>query len=138
MPATPAQIQFTAKDFEERLSYDDLEAGDYEATCTDVNDIEASTGNTGWGFEFTIKGLPLTMRVWTKGGGKWKVREVFNACGYPIDPTTDVASLDPNVCIGSRVVATVKKEAKNDGSGEFWTNVDRVVPFISDPVADLG
>jgi len=58
MPATPRQVVFTEDDFKERLSYDDLEDGDYEAFLEDVTDIEANTGNFGWGFKFTVKGLP--------------------------------------------------------------------------------
>ena len=144
MPATPRQVVFTEDDFKERLSYDDLEDGDYEAFLEDVTDIEANTGNFGWGFKFTVKGLPLTSRLWLKGGGGWKVREVFNALGQPVAPGTNLGNLDPNVLIGRRCVVTVKRRPYTNGdvdeSGNVKTFVEitRHTPLVAEPVADFG
>ena len=117
MTATPSNIQFEDSDFEERASYDDL-LGDYVATCTGVEDIVAGTGNPGWAFTFMVKGLPLTSRVYHRGGGKWKIREVFNALGFPITPDAALGSLDPNLLIGKTCVVTIVKEDKGDGTNE--------------------
>jgi hypothetical protein len=139
MPATPQQIKFEEKDFQERASYDDLEPGEYLAVCTDVEDAQASTGNVGWKFIFDVKGLPLNMTVWLRGGGKWKVREVFNALGYPLSPADDLSMLDPNALIGGQCVAKVVKVPRDPANPEegVWTNIDRVVPYVAEPVAQL-
>lgn len=144
MPATPRKLDLDAKDFEERASYADLTPGDYEAMLVDVVDIEASTGNYGWGFEFQVKGLKVTSRVWLKGGGGWKVREVFNALGLPIAPNTDVSSLDPNPLIGRSCVVTLKREASttgavdDEGNVKTYVNVSRHTPMVSEDVADFS
>jgi hypothetical protein len=144
MPATPREITFTEDDFKERLSYDDLTPGDYEATLIDVEDIEASTGNYGWGFIFQVKGLKLTSRVWLKGGGGWKVREVFNALGLPIAPGTPLANLNPNPLVGrSCVVSVIRKpyrDGRTDDEGNVKTFVDiaRHTPMVSEDVADFS
>lgn len=131
MPATPANIKFEDSDFTERGSYDEL-LGDYEATCTDVEDIVAGTGNPGWAFTFMVKGLPLTSRVYHRGGGKWKIREVFNALGFPIQAGFDIGSLDPNICIGKSCIVTIVKEAKKDVDPvEYWTNISRHTPIVN-------
>ena len=139
MPATPQQVRFEDKDFEPRLSYDDLEPGEYIALCTDVEDATASTGNVGWKFKFEVKGLPVAMTVWLQGGGKWKVREVFNALGFPLSPTDDLSMLDPNALIGGQCVAKIVKvpRDKDDLSEGYWTNIERVVPYVSEPVPEL-
>ncbi len=137
MTATPAAIPFEDKDFEERLTYEELTAGDYEGTCTDVEDIVAGTGNPGWKFTIQVKGLPLYTRVYHEGGGKWKIREVFNALGFPIAPGAAVGALDPNALIGNRCVVTVVKEAKDDDSGEFWTNISRHTPLVTSVSSDV-
>ena len=137
MPATPQQIQFEDKDFEERADYSDLEHGEeYIGFCTDVEDAEASTGNIGWRFTFDVKGLPVRTTVWLKGGGKWRVREIFNALGYPISPADDVSSLDPNVLIGGQCVVTIEKSQSDDG--REWTNVGKTTPYISEPAVDFS
>jgi len=135
--ATPAQIQFTEDDFKERISYEDLTPGDYEATCIAVEDITASTGNPGWKFTFQVKGLSVYTRVYHEGGGKWKIREVFNALGFPIAAGAPIGALDPNALVGNQCVVTIAKEAKDDDSGEFWTNVSRHTPLVSAPSSDV-
>ena len=132
--ATPAQISFSEEDFKEAASYDELETGqDYTATLTSVEDIVAtSTGNPGWGFKFNVKGLTMTTRVYHRGGGKWKIREVFNALGHPIGPGEAINFLDPNVLVGSQCVVTISREDKNDGSGEQWVNIGRHTPLVTD------
>ena len=136
--ATPLQMQFTEEDFKEAGSYDELVDGeDYIATLLAVKDIEASTGNTGWGFEFDVKGLKITTRLWHRGGGKWKIREVFNALGAPIEPGDGQMFLDPNSLIGNQCVVTIKKEARDDGEG-YWTNIGRHVPYVAEETADFG
>ena len=136
MPASVSNIEFEDSDFEERASYDDL-LGDYVATCTDVEDIVAGTGNPGWAFTFMVKGLPVKTRVYHRGGGKWKIREVFNALGFPIPPDAAVGGLDPNLLIGKTCVVTIIKEDKDDGSKEQWTNISRHTPLVGDAVASL-
>lgn len=137
--ATPIQMEFTEEDFQEAASYDDLlDKEDYIGTLLEVKDIVAGTGNTGWGFVFDVKGLKLTSRVWHKGGGKWKIREVFNALGQPIDPGTNMAFLDPNPLVGNQCVVTIEKEAKQDAPGEFWTNIGRHTPLVVEEAADFG
>ncbi len=143
MPATPSEITFKESDFKERLSYDELEPGDYEGTLTDVKDAEAKTGNVGWRFIFDVQGLPVSSTVWLKGGGVWKVREVFNALGMPIEPGTEVTTLDPNILIGRMCVVTIVKEASktatnDDGTPRIYTNVSRHTPFVAEPVMDLS
>lgn len=146
MPATPRAIAFTEEDFKERATYADLEAGDYEATLVDVTDIEASTGNYGWGFEFQVQGLKLTTRVWLKGKGGWKVREVFNALGSPVLPGTELANLNPNELIGRQCVVTVKRvfyrdERVDEETGEKMTTpiITSHTPYVSaDSVPDFG
>lgn len=137
MPASPQQIQFTEKDFEERPSYDDLEEGDHIGTLIDVEDAEASTGNVGWRFKFDVRGLPVSTTVWLRGGGKWKVREIFNSLGQPISPDQPVGTLDPNGLIGNQCVVTIKKDPRDDGDG-FWTNISRTTPYVSEPVVDFS
>ena len=135
--ATPAQITFSEEDFTEAASYDDLKTGeDYIATLTAVDDIVASTGNPGWAFKFDVKGLPMTTRVYHNGGGKWKIREVFNALGVPIGPGEAMSFLDPNGLIGNQCVITIKREDKQDGSGEQWVNIGRHTPYVG--TADAG
>lgn len=129
MSATPFRVPFTDEDFAERADYNDLTPGDYEATLLDVEDIVASTGNPGWKFTFQVKGLALYTRVYHQGGGKWKIREVFNALGVPIDAGSMIGTLDPNALIGNMCVVTVAKEAKNDGTDEVWTNISRHTPL---------
>ena len=136
MTATPSNIEFEDSDFAERASYDEL-LGDYVATCTGVEDIVAGTGNPGWAFTFMVKGLPLTSRVYHRGGGKWKIREVFNALGFPIGPDQAIGTLDPNVVVGKSCVVTIVKEEKQDAPGEFWTNISRHTPLVGTPVATL-
>ena len=136
MPASVSNIEFEDSDFEERASYDDL-LGDYVATCTDVEDIVAGTGNPGWAFTFMVKGLPVKTRVYHRGGGKWKIREVFNALGFPITPDAAIGSLDPNLLIGKTCVVTIVKEDKDDGTNEQWTNISRHTPLVGDAVASL-
>jgi len=132
MPATPAPVQFTDKDFEERNNYSDLKPGDYEATCIDVEDIVASTGNPGWKFTFDVKGLDLYTRVYHQGGGKWKIREVFNALGMPIEAGVVIGALDPNALIGNTCVVTVIKVPRdNPEEGEPWTNIQRHTPLVT-------
>ena len=130
MPATPGAIQFSDDDFKERLSYDDLE-GDYVATLTDVEDIVASTGNPGWAFVFDVKGLPLRSRVYHRGGGLWKIREVFNALGFPLMQDSTPDTLDPNILIGNQCIVTIGKE-------DEWTNIMRHTPIVGqDEVVSL-
>lgn len=137
--ATPMQIEFSDEDLAPASSYDDLkDKEDYIATLTEVKDIEASTGNVGWGFVFTVEGLPMTSRIWLKGGGKWKVREVFNALGQPLSPDENISFLDPNPLVGRQCVVTIAKEAKNDGSGEFWTNIGRHTPYVVEEATSFG
>ena len=137
--ATPAQIEFTEEDLKGFTSYDDLKAGeDYEATLVAVEDIVASTGNPGWAFEFSVEGLKMTTKVYHRGGGKWKIREVFNALGQPITPDTNMAFLDPNSLVGNRCVVTIAKEAKEDSPGEFWTNIGRHTPLVTEETTDFG
>jgi len=145
MPATPANVRFTEEDFKERTSYDDLEVGDHIALVTDVEDVKSgSTDNYGWGFKFQVKGLTLTSKVWLKGKGAWKVREVFNALGSPVSPGEDVTTLDPNPLIGRTCVVTVIRRPYRDGrlddEGNVKTFVDisRHTPLVSDPVADFS
>jgi len=129
--ATPLNIEFTEDDFKEAGSYDDLKHGEeYIATLLEVDDIVASTGNTGWGFKFSVEGLNLTSRIWLSGGGKWKVREIFNALGQPIAVGTNMAFLDPNPLVGNQCVITIQKEAKQDNPEEFWTNIGRHTPLV--------
>jgi hypothetical protein len=138
--ATVYNIQFEDKDFEERHSYDDLEAGDYVTVLTAVDDIAATnTDNVGWGFVFDVKGLPLTMKVWLKGGGKWKVREVFAALGSPILPGNTTPP-DPNPLVGRSCVATVVKEKGTDadGNARIWTNISRVTPLVKKEAAEVA
>ena len=136
MPATPSTIPFEADDFKERASYADLTPGDYEATLTDVEDIVAGTGNPGWKFVFDVKGLPLYTRVYHQGGGKWKIREVFNALGQPIVAGAPIGALDPNALIGNMCVVTVVKEDKDEGEGQ-WTNISRHTPLVTSVVAGV-
>lgn len=139
MPATPRNITLTDADFEERISYDDLEDGDYIADLVDVEDITASsTDNYGWGFVFVVKGLKIKSSVWLKGGGGWKVREVFNALGAPIAPGTDTSKLNPNILIGRRCVVTVKKEPSRKDPNQTFTNITRHTPLVTDEVPDFS
>lgn len=144
MPATPRQMTFTEDDFKERLSYEDLEDGDYIGTLLDVEDVVARTGNEGWKFKFDVKGLPLNSTTWLKGAGGWKVREVFNALGVPVTIETPILTLNPNQLIGRKCVVTVKREAasngatNDDGTVRFYTNIVRHTPYVADPVADFG
>jgi len=137
MSATPSQIQFTDDDFKERLSYDDLTPGDYEATCIDVEDIVASTGNPGWKFTFQVKGLSVYTRVYHNGGGKWKIREVFNALGVPIEPGAQLGALDPNALVGNNCVVTIVKEDRDDGDDGQWTNISRHTPLVTAVSSDV-
>ena len=128
--ATPLNMQFTEEDFKEKASYDDLKNNeDYVATLVSVEDAVASTGNTGWAFTFDINGLEIIDRVWHKGGGKWKIREVFNALGEPVGPGQEATFLDPNPLVGRQCVVTIKKEPRQDGDG-FWTNIGRHTPYV--------
>ena len=140
MPATPQRLEFTPKDFEERASYDDLEEGDHIGTLTDVQDAVASTGNIGWKFIFDVKGLPVNTTVWLRGGGKWRVREIFNSLGQPVSPDQPVTDLDPNPLIGNQCVVTIKKVLRDETSPEegTWTNISRTTPYVSEPVADFS
>ncbi len=145
MPATPQSVTFTEDDYKERLSYNDLENGDYEAFLEDVEDVKAKTGNYGWGFKFQIKGLPVTSKLWLKGGGGWKVREVFNALGEPIPPGTDVSTLNPNPLIGRKCVVTLKHEpysdgqTNDDGTPKTFVNITRHTPLVAtETVADFS
>jgi hypothetical protein len=144
MPATPRTIQFSEDDFKERLSYDDLAAGDYEATLIEVEDIEASTtDNYGWGFVFQIKGLKLTSRVWLRGGGGWKVRQVFNALGQSIPEGALPRDLNPNPLIGkSCVVSVVRKPYRDgrvddEGNAKTFVDIANHTPMVSEAVADF-
>ena len=137
--ATPMNIPFTEEDFQNAASYDDLKHNeDYEATLLEVNDATASTGNTGWAFVFSVKGLKMTTRVWHSGGGKWKIREVFNALGQPIAPGESMQFLDPNSLVGNSCVVTIVKEDKGDGSGEQWTNIGRHTPLVTEDTTDFA
>jgi hypothetical protein len=115
MPATPRQVNLP--DEKDRPGdYSTLE-GEYEALLIDVEDIEATTtDNYGWGFVFQVKGLPIKTRVWLKGGGMWKVREVFNALGSPIAPGEQAASLNPNTLVGRSCVVNVVREKDRNGA----------------------
>lgn len=133
--ATPMKITFTEEDMQERANYDDLE-GDYIATLLDVEDVTAQTGNYGWGFKFDVKGLTVTSKVWLKGGGMWKVREVFNALGQPLPPNQTVVDLDPNPLIGNRCVVTIVQDPRDDGQGT-WTNISRHTPLVTEDTPSL-
>lgn len=142
MPAKEYATVVTEDDFKERLSYDELVEGDYEATLTDVEDAQAKTGNVGWRFVFDVKGLSVKSTVWLKGGGGWKVREIFNALGTPLQPGQSVTANDANALIGSSCVVTIIKEASNtatnaDGTPRIYTNISRHTPFVADAVMDL-
>ena len=143
MPATPQAIPFTEEDFEDRLSYADLEDGDHLATLIDVEDARATTGNYGWRFKFDVRGLQLTTTVWLKGGGAWKVREVFNALGDPIAPGERVETLNPNPLIGRTCVVTVKREpASNgatydDGTVKEFVNIKKHTPYVAEAALSL-
>jgi hypothetical protein len=144
MPATEHNVTITEKDTEERLSYDDLLAGDYQATLIDVEDAKAQTGNYGWRFAFDVKGLTVKSTVWLKGGGGWKVREVFNALGHPLNPGDNVTADMANALIGRSCVVTVVKEpahngaTNDDGTPKIYTNISRHTPFVAEAVADFG
>jgi hypothetical protein len=136
--ATPMQMTYTDKDWEPKSSYDDLlDGNDYIGTLTEVTDIEAKTGNVGWGFVFDVQGLSLTSRIWLKGGGKWRINEVFNALGEPIAPGTSTAFLDPNVLVGRTCVVTIEKESANDGTDRKWTNIKRHTPLAAEELPTL-
>lgn len=139
MPATPRDITLTEEDFQDRLSYDDLEEGDHVATLVDVTDIEASTtDNYGWGFVFMVKGLKLTSSVWLKGGGGWKVREVFNALGAPLAPGTPTSGLNPNPLVGRTCVVTVKREPSRKDPEKTYTNITKHTPMVTEEVPDFS
>ncbi len=130
MPATPINPDFSPDDFKERADYSDL-VGDFEATCTDVEDVTAGTGNPGWKFTFVVEGLNVYSRVWHRGGGKWKIREVFNALGSPLNLGDDISVLDPNALIGRSCILTlVQTDADEDGNQ--WTNVTRHTPIVTE------
>lgn len=136
MPATPHEI--TLEENEARLSYDDLEEGDYEATLIDVEDINANSGNYGWGFKFQVKGLPLTTSLWLKGGGGWKIREVFNALGQPIAPGEQTANLNPNGLIGRTCVVTLKRVPGRRDPEKMFLEISRHVPYVAAAVPDFS
>lgn len=136
--ATPMQMTYTEEDWEPKSNYSDLLDGqDYIATLTAVTDVEAKTGNVGWGFVFDVQGLPLTSRIWLKGGGKWRINEVFNALGQPVAPGTSTAFLDPNVLVGRTCVVTIEKTARDDGSSDMWTNIKRHTPLAAEETPTL-
>lgn len=138
--ATPAQIQFEDKDLTDRASYEDLQHGeDYLATLISVEDIVARSGNPGWAFNFQVNGLPLTTRVYHLGGGKWKIREVFNALGQPINPGDEIGVLDPDSLVGNVCVVTIAKELRDetDPSQGYWTNIGRHTPYVTEPTPSL-
>lgn len=143
MPAQIHNVPFKEDDFKERVSYADLEEGDHIATLIDVEDAEASTGNYGWRFVFDVKGLPLNTTVWLRGGGAWKVREVFNALGTPINPGTDTSGLNPNPLIGRKCVVTVKRQPASNGAlnddntPKMYTNIIRHTPYVAMPASDF-
>lgn len=136
MPATPHTI--TIEEEKERVSYDDLEEGDYEATLVDVKDITANSGNYGWGFEFVVQGLPLTTSLWLKGGGGWKIREVFNALGQPLAPGESTAALNPNQLIGRTCVVTIKRVPGRKDPERMFVEISRHVPYVKADVPDFS
>ena len=136
--ATPMQMTYTEEDWEPKSNYSDLLDGqDYIATLTAVTDVEAKTGNVGWGFVFDVQGLPLTSRIWLKGGGKWRINEVFNALGQPVAPGTSTAFLDPNVLVGRTCVVTIEKTPRDDGTTDMWTNIKRHTPLAAEETPTL-
>ncbi len=142
MPATEHSTTITEDDTKERLSYDALEPGDYQATLLDVEDATAKTGNYGWRFVFDVKGLPVKSTVWLKGGGGWKVREVFNALGHQLKPGDEVTAAMANSLVGRTCVVTIIKEKSTtafhpDGTAKIYTNVSRHTPFVAEPVMEL-
>jgi hypothetical protein len=76
--------------------------------------------------------------VWLKGGGGWKVREVFNALGAPIAPGTDTSSLNPNVLVGRRCVVTIKREPGKKDPSKTYTNISRHTPLVTESVPDFS
>jgi hypothetical protein len=138
MPATPQNVTFSEDDLKERLSYDDIEEGDYEATLVDVEDIEANSGNYGWGFKFMVKGLPLSTSLWLKGGGGWKIREVFNALGQPLAPGEQAANLNPNPLIGRTCVVTVKRVPGRNNPEKMYLEISKHTPFVKADVPDMS
>lgn len=137
MPATPQTITFTEDDLKERTSYDDIEEGDHEATLIDVEDITANSGNFGWGFKFQIKGLPFTTSLWLRGGGGWKVREVFNALGAPLAPGETAANLNPNQLIGRTCVVTLKKVPGYKDPEKTFLEIQKHIPYVKADVPDF-
>ena len=142
MSATPQQVTFEAKDFEDRGDYSDLLDGeDYIGLLEKVDDAQAKTGNYGWEFTFSVKGLPLKDRVWLRGGGGWRVRQMFHALGQPIDPGTDVTTLDPNPLVGNQCVVTIEKTLRDPdlgAEGGYWTNIKKVTPLATEEAVDFG
>jgi hypothetical protein len=142
MPATPASVSFGEE--KENQSYDDLEEKDYLATLIDVEDTVAGTGNVGWAFKFQVTGLTLTTKVWLKGGGTWRVRQMFNALGQPVAPGERVEALNPNPLIGRQAVITLKRKPyfdgrlNDDGTPKTFIDIDKVTPYVAEPVADFS
>ncbi len=138
MPATPQTITFSEEDLKERASYDDIEEGEYEATLIDVEDIQANSGNYGWGFKFQVKGLTFTTSLWLKGGGGWKIREVFNALGSPLAPGQTTANLNPNPLVGRSCVVTLKKVPSRKDPEKSFLEITKHVPYVKADVPDLS
>lgn len=113
MPATPRNIPITPEDVEaaqrgpSEYSYADIEVpGDYVATLVDVNDHITDNGES-WKFTFEIMGCPFDEYTSFNKNARWKLMQVVQALGFPIEQEESLADFDPNAYIGTDVGATV-------------------------------
>lgn len=140
MPATPQKIDITAKDIEQaqrresEYDYSDIEVpGDYEATLVDVNDHETERGK-GWRFTFEIMGCPFDEYTMFSKKAKWKLLQVIEALGYPLEE--GIADFDPNAYVGVVVGAHVDwQHDPDEHDGANYREIKYVFPYDPDEVA---
>jgi len=115
--ATARQFDVTQKDIESEGggggAYAEIEVpNDYELTLVDVEDYdkreEGKTQGWVWTFEVdTPSGGTVPFRTWTafSKNARWKLLEVLEAFGYPIEE--GINDVDPDSFIGDVIGGTI-------------------------------
>lgn len=111
MAATARTLEFTAEDVASAGGsgdYENLEVpGDYVALLADVVDYDNSEkgGSRGWRFNYKVEGLDFSVFCAFSKAARWKLIEVLEAHGYPVEE--GIAECDPNMFVGTEVGAHV-------------------------------
>lgn len=134
MPHLPQEVQEQAE-AAEGSGFALLEPGPYVVRLADIDMTRSGPAGPGWSWEFDViemeDGTPPARsgaKLWdyTSMSSKaaWKVKQVFEAFGVPLD-------IDTDELIGELAVAVVSQQTQQKGKrqGQLVNNIEELRPY---------